>query len=104
MKRCILTLLLAVSICSSLYAQNNYKYWVQFTDKNNTPYSIDNPLEYLSQRAINRRAKFGITIDSLDLPVNPAYVQAVAATGATLINPSKWMNGVTVSLTDPDVA
>ncbi len=104
MKRCILTLLLAVSICSSLYAQNNYKYWVQFTDKNNTPYSIDNPSEYLSQRAINRRAKFGITIDSLDLPVNPAYVQAVSATGATLINPSKWMNGVTVSLTDPDVA
>ena len=30
------------------------KYYIQFTDKNNSPYSINNPLEYLSQRARTR--------------------------------------------------
>ena len=30
-------------------------YKVTFTDKNNTPFSINQPLDYLSQRAIDRR-------------------------------------------------
>jgi hypothetical protein len=32
----------------------NY-YWVQFSDKNGTNYSIDKPHEFLSDRALNRR-------------------------------------------------
>ena len=60
------------------------KYFVKFTDKNNSPYSIDNPSEYLSQRAIERRLNQGIAIDLYDLPVNPDYLAGVAATGATL--------------------
>lgn len=78
-------------------------YWVQFTDKNNSPYSIDMPELYLSQRALDRRARLGIGIDEYDLPVNPQYLEAVAACGAELINPSKWLNGVTVHVTDPAV-
>lgn len=74
----------------------NNKYWVQFTDKNNSPYSIDNPEAFLSQRALQRRANQGIAIDEYDLPVNPQYLQAVADCGAELINPSKWLNGVTI--------
>ena len=38
----------------------------------------------------------GIAIDEYDLPVNPQYLEAVAGCGAELINPSKWLNGVTV--------
>ena len=71
-------------------------YWVQFTDKNDSPYSIDNPSEYLSQRALDRRARLGIEIDEYDIPVNPQYLQAVADCGAQLLNPSKWLNGVSV--------
>ena len=71
-------------------------YWVQFTDKANSPYSIDNPEAYLSQRALDRRARLGIEIDEYDIPVNPQYLQAVADCGAQLLNPSKWLNGVTV--------
>ena len=78
-------------------------YWVQFTDKNNSPYSIDNPEAYLSPRALQRRANLGIAIDEYDIPVNPQYLQAVADCGAELINPSKWLNGVTVHVTDPSV-
>ena len=78
-------------------------YWVQFTDKNNSPYSIDNPEAYLSPRALQRRANQGIGIDEYDLPVNPQYLQAVADCGAELINPSKWLNGVSVYATNADV-
>lgn len=79
------------------------KYFVSFTDKNNSPYSIDNPSQYLSQRAIERRLNQGIAIEESDLPVNPDYLAGVAATGATILNPTKWLNGVTVYTTDPAV-
>ena len=78
-------------------------YWVQFTDKNDSPYSLDAPEQYLSQRALDRRARQGIAIDEYDLPVNPAYLEAVEACGAELLNPSKWLNGVSVYTTDPGV-
>ena len=41
-------------------------YWVQFTDKENSPYSIDNPEAYLSPRALQRRANLGIGIDEYE--------------------------------------
>ena len=63
------------TICANAFAQIGPNlYYIEFTDKNNTPYSLDNPLEYLSQRAIDRRQAQNIAIDSLDLPVNPSYI------------------------------
>lgn len=78
-------------------------YWVQFTDKNDSPYSIDVPEAYLSQRALDRRARLGIEIDEYDIPVNPQYLQAVADCGAELINPSKWLNGVSIHTSSSSV-
>ena len=78
-------------------------YWVKFVDKANSPYSIDNPEEFLSQRALERRARLGIAIDEYDIPVNPQYLQAVAECGAQIINPSKWLNGVSVYTESSDV-
>ena len=76
------------------------KYYIQFTDKNNSPFSIDNPDEFLSQRAIARRNAQGIQITLQDLPVNHDYLSGVAATGVTILNPTKWFNGVTIYTTD----
>ena len=103
MKKLSLFLLLVVG---SLFAEAQIAtniYWVQFTDKDNSPYSIDNPEAYLSERALQRRANLGIAIDEYDIPVNPQYLQAVADCGAELLNPSKWLNGVSVHVTDPAV-
>ncbi|MCL2168148.1 MAG: S8 family serine peptidase [Lentimicrobiaceae bacterium] len=72
------------------------QYAVHFKDKNNTPYSIDNPLEYLSQRAIDRRNKFGIDITEDDLPVDPVYVEKINMTGAYVRDVSRWSNSVLV--------
>ena len=77
-----------------LMAQNHY--WVGFTDKASSPWSVDKPEAYLSERAIERRSRQSIAIDSLDLPVNPSYIAGVLQAGAIFVHSSKWMNGVTV--------
>lgn len=79
------------------------RYWVKFTDKNNTPYSISNPDAFLSQKAIDRRIAHDIPIVENDLPVDPVYIQGVINTGATLLNTSKWFNSITVFTSDPSV-
>ncbi len=101
-KLSFLLLFLTVAVFAQAQIATNI-YWVQFTDKNNSPYSIDNPETYLSPRALQRRANLNIAIDEYDIPVNPQYLQAVADCGAELLNPSKWLNGVTVHVTAPSV-
>jgi serine protease AprX len=100
--RAFTILLILASITAGAQIAPN-KYFVRFTDKNNSPYSIDNPSEFLSQRAIDRRSNQDIPVDATDLPVNPAYLQGVAGTGAIILNPSKWMNGVSVFTDNPSV-
>ncbi len=76
-------------------------YWIQFTDKTNTPFSIDQPHEFLSPRAIARRTAQNIPIDALDLPVDPAYINTVLAQGdVQLHNRSKWLNAITIRTQD----
>ncbi len=79
------------------------KYWVRFTDKDNSPYSIENPEAFLSQQAIDRRNAQGIPVVENDLPVNPSYISAVVNTGATLLNISKWFNSITVFTDNQEV-
>ncbi|GAO31149.1 S8 family peptidase [Geofilum rubicundum] len=69
-------------------------YFVQFSDKEGSPYHLDNPLEFLSQRAIDRRAAQGIFLDDTDLPVSPAYVQNLEDLGVKVLMATKWFNGV----------
>lgn len=79
------------------------KYYIQFTDKDNSPYSISNPGEFLTQRALDRRAKYNIQITEQDIPVNPSYLQGVAGTGADLLFATKWLNGVSIYTTEQSV-
>ena len=99
MKKFVLAALCAFTL-SEVAAQTPMKYWVQFTDKGNNPYSLSNPSAYLSSRALQRRTNQGIAIDSLDLPVTPMYVAGVAATGVTVNAQSKWLNGVVIITAD----
>lgn len=77
-----------------------HKYLVKFTDKNNSPYSISDPSQFLSAKAIARRANQGISIKFNDLPVTPAYVDSIISTGVTLYSISKWFNSATIYTTD----
>ena len=77
------------------------RYLVRFKNKGTNPFSIANPSQYLSPRAILRRTRFNIAIDSTDLPVTPRYVDSVRLAGAvTILNVSKWLNEVAIRTTD----
>ncbi len=100
----IISLLIAVLLpVVNSSAVVKYYFYVQLADKNNTPYSLSTPSEYLSERAITRRTAFNIAIDSTDLPVNATYISQIANKGVTIHCRSKWMNGVTVLTSDSSV-
>ncbi len=91
-----------IGICFShnLSAQFT-RYIVQFTDKAGTPFSINNPAQFLSAKAIARRAKQHIAIDETDLPVVPRYMDSVRLTGNVIVlDQSKWLNQVCIETTD----
>ncbi|MEO8823006.1 MAG: hypothetical protein ABI366_05475, partial [Ginsengibacter sp.] len=77
------------------------KYIVRFKDKTGTPFSISNPSQFLSSRAIERRAKQQIAIDETDLPIVPAYIDSIRnVANVTVLDGSKWLNQICISTTD----
>ncbi len=72
------------------------RYMVFFKDKNGTPYTISQPDQFLSEKAIARRLVQNISVTELDLPVNPAYIAQVGGTGAEVYYRSRWFNAVLV--------
>jgi serine protease AprX len=79
----------------TVLGQSN-RYFVSFRDKVNTSYSISQPLQFLSQKSIDRRTRENFGVIDEDLPVDTAYVRQVKATGAEVFFSSRWFNGVLV--------
>ncbi|MFD2998950.1 S8 family serine peptidase [Pontibacter toksunensis] len=77
-----------------------HKRLVYFTDKKNSPYSLLNPLQYLSPKAIERRQRQNIALKSRDLPVNPAYVAGLKALNVPVWYTSRWFNAAVVQCSD----
>ncbi|MFN0031433.1 MAG: S8 family serine peptidase [Flavobacteriales bacterium] len=95
---CILSLL----FCSEIFGQTAPgKYWIRFTDKDNSIYSLSNPSAFLSEKCIERRIRLGIGFNELDLPVKQSYIEGVLAAGnCQLHNKSKWFNAITITTAD----
>lgn len=95
------TLFLSIFFIALFSKAQFTRYIVKFKDKANNAYSLSNPSAFLSQRAIERRIKYNITIDSTDLPVSSFYISQVAAiANVTVLNTSKWLNQVSILTTD----
>ena len=100
MKKVLLLFILLSSTAVS-HAQFS-RYIVRFKNKGSNPFTLSTPGAYLSPRAIDRRTRYSIPYDSTDLPVTPSYVAQVAAVAnVTVLNVSKWINGVSILTTDP---
>lgn len=94
-------LLITVFLINASYAQvAPGKFWIEFTDKNNSPFSLDQPEVFLSARSLERRQKQNISVKENDLPVNPAYIQQLSSMGLRVLYASKWLNACVVSTTD----
>lgn len=77
------------------------RYVIKFKDKNGSPFSISNPSQFLSARAIDRRTRQHISINETDLPVVPRYIDSVRLAGnVKILNTSKWLNQVCIETTD----
>jgi serine protease AprX len=97
----LLLLLVAAGFCNDASAQFT-RYLVRFKDKGSNTHTIANPAGYLSQRAINRRTRYNIPIDSTDLPVTARYLDSIRSVpNVTILNVSKWLNQVSILTTDP---
>ncbi len=96
-----------VSLFCIIYSESvfasSYYFYVQLTDKNNSPFTLSNPSAYLSAKALSRRADFQIDCDSTDLPVNPAYITQISNLGIKVHSRSKWMNGLTILVADSTI-
>ena len=78
-----------------------YYFRVYLHDKKQSPYSTSRPEEFLSPKALARRAKFGIKADRHDLPVSPAYLRRLTETSRGRVhNVSKWLNTAVIALGD----
>ncbi len=97
------SLALLTLILFSISSEAQYsRHVVQLRDKQFNPYSLSNPSQYLSPRAIERRSRYNISFDSTDLPVTPRYIDSIRNAGAvTILGTSKWLNTVTIKTTDP---
>jgi hypothetical protein len=102
MKKLIVVLFGSCLLFTEIQAQFT-RYVVKLKNKGGNPFLLSAPAAYLSQRAIDRRTKYGIVIDSTDLPVTPSYVSQIKNVPfVTVLNISKWHNSVTIQTTDPN--
>lgn len=96
MKKFLLLAFVISTLVNESFAQFT-RYIVKFKNKGGAPYTFANPIAYLSQRAIDRRTRYSIAIDSTDLPVTPSYIAQVSAVpNVTLLNISRWQNAITI--------
>ena len=80
------------------------KHLLYFRDKSGTPFSVDAPDQFLSQRALDRRSRQNIAVTPRDLPVNPGYVSTLKQQGAKVLYTSRWFNAAVVSCTPEKLA
>lgn len=76
------------------------KYRITFSDKGETPYSLQKPERFLSPKALERRRRQGIAVDSTDLPVCQSYIDQVVKLGVKPVARGKWENFLTVACQD----
>ncbi len=100
MRKLISFLAIALLATGASAQQDTLKYRISLKDKAATEYSLKKPEKYLSAKAIERRRKQNLSIDSTDLPVCRKYIDEIRKQGVKIVVTGKWDNFVTVSCND----
>lgn len=104
----LLLLLLVLSSLTTLPADaktrwrghKQYVYRLYLRDKHGSEFSLDRPSHFLSQKAINRRKRQKLKVDSTDLPVSKAYLSRLSVKGTRVVGTSRWNNTVLLAARD----
>ncbi|WP_299760493.1 S8 family serine peptidase [uncultured Pontibacter sp.] len=97
---CLLLHLPVLAQSSGNTDEEEQKRLIYFSDKNNSPFSLSEPLAFLSPKALQRRQRQDIPLLSRDLPVNPDYVASIQNAGAKVWYTSRWFNAAVVQCTE----
>jgi subtilisin family serine protease len=71
-------------------AQDRYAVFYKYKPQDGL--NLDQPQDFLTDRALLRRAKEGVAVDSTDLPVTQRYVDEVYQLSHYILYQSKWLN------------
>jgi subtilisin family serine protease len=78
--------------------------WVYFKDKPNEATYMNSPITMLTQRALDRRSRYNISIDVKDVPIETSYVSQIKnSVGITIKARSKWLNALHVQGSENDI-
>ena len=77
-----------------------FKFRVYLKDKGVVEYSADNPLEFLSERAVERKKNQNVKIDETDFPISSDYFNLVEMSGGEVVSFSKWFKTLVVEVAD----
>jgi serine protease AprX len=75
-------------------------YRLSLTDKKGSAYSLKHPEKFLSAKALSRRSRQGLAVDSTDLPLSAKYISLLNEAGLHVVGGSKWNNTVIVRVPD----
>lgn len=84
---CVVTLWLLPFLVE---AQDRYAVFYKYKPQDGL--NLDQPQDFLTDRALLRRAKEGVAVDSTDLPVTQRYVDEVYQLSHYILYQSKWLN------------
>jgi len=85
---------LLMSLSFSVQAQDRYA--VHYKYKPQNFHSLDTPETFLSAAAVDRRLRYGVALDSLDLPVSEKYIAQVQPLVQEVLYHSHWLNASVV--------
>lgn len=92
-----LKILIVSLIFSTITSAQIEDAWVYFRDKPLAHQYLQEPLSMLSSKAIARRIKQNISVDSNDVPIHQFYIDSIATVlGTPILAKSKWLNAVHV--------
>lgn len=93
-------MLVTFCICAKADAQYS-RHIIQLIYKGAGKHSLSTPSTFLTAKAINRRSKYQIALDSTDLPISDIYLDSIRKIpNVILLNTSKWLNQVLIQTTD----
>ncbi|WP_397446817.1 S8 family serine peptidase [Polaribacter sp. R77954] len=69
--------------------------WLYLKDKPNATTVLQNPIDILSEKALQRRTKLGISLDEKDVPIHLDYYNQLKNEGnIVVLGKSKWLNAI----------
>jgi serine protease AprX len=87
-----LGLLLSIILLTGIDAIGQNRYAIHYKFKPQEFFTIEDPSLYLTSKAIDRRLRQMIVIDSLDLPVSQKYIDQITPFVQQVLYHSNWLN------------